>query len=94
MRHHARYADGHKPLPVPSSAVYSRTDGITAWQNCISETDDKTENIEVVSSHFGFIANPAVFYIVADRLAQSEQNWQPFDQSGPFSAFYRGSPRA
>ncbi len=94
MRHHSRYADGHKVLPVPSSAVYSRTDGITAWQNCISETDEKTENIEVVSSHFGFIANPAVFHIVADRLSQPEQNWQPFDQSGPFSAFYRGSPRA
>jgi len=94
MRHHARYADGHKVLPVPSSAVYSRTDGITAWQNCISETDERTENIEVVSSHFGFVTNPAVFYILADRLSQPEQNWLPFDQAGPFSAFYCGSPRA
>ncbi|RVQ64840.1 alpha/beta hydrolase [Croceicoccus ponticola] len=92
MRHHARYAQGHKVLPVPSSAVYSRTDGITAWQNCISETDAQTENVEVVSSHFGFIANPAVFYIVADRLAQAEGTWLPFDRQGPFKAFYRAPP--
>lgn len=86
MRKHARYATGHHVLPVPSSAVYSRTDGITAWQNCISETDEQTENIEVFSSHFGFIANPAVFYIVADRLSQPEGEWKPFERKGPFAA--------
>lgn len=86
MRNHARYAEGHKVLPVPSSAVYSKTDGITAWQNCVSETDERTENIEVFSSHFGFITNPAVFSIVADRLSQPEGEWRKFERSGPFRA--------
>lgn len=94
MRHHNRYVRGHEVLPVPSSAVYSRTDGITAWQNCISETDKQTENIEVVSSHFGFVGNPAVFYIVADRLAQAENFWRPFSPRGPFKAFYRTASEA
>ncbi|WP_245638372.1 esterase/lipase family protein [Croceicoccus bisphenolivorans] len=89
MRHHRRYADGHAVLPVPSSAVYSRSDGITAWQNCVSETDAQTENIEVISSHFGFVTNPAVFHLVAHRLAQAEGEWQPFDYGGPFAACYR-----
>ncbi|BEV00982.1 alpha/beta hydrolase [Novosphingobium olei] len=84
----ARYAQGHQPLPVPSSAIYSRTDGITAWENCVSGTDARTENIEVHCSHFGFVSNPAVFYAVADRLALPEGGWRPFEKAGPFAAFY------
>jgi pimeloyl-ACP methyl ester carboxylesterase len=83
-----RFALGHHPLEVPSSAIYSRSDGIAAWRNCISETDDITENIEVHSSHFGFVANPAVFYAVADRLGQFEGRWAPFNRAGPYSTFY------
>ncbi|MDF8332661.1 esterase/lipase family protein [Novosphingobium cyanobacteriorum] len=88
MQGHARYARGHHPLPVPSTAIFSRSDGITAWENCVSETDAQTENVEVHCSHFGFVANPAVFYAVADRLALAEGEWRPFDRSGPFAAFY------
>lgn len=84
----ARYARGHHPLPVPSTAIFSRTDGITAWENCVSETDDRTENIEVHCSHFGFVANPGVFWAVADRLAQPEGQWRKFDPKGCFAAFY------
>ena len=74
----ARYAHGHEPLRVPSTAVFSRTDGIAAWRNCIGAEDDINENLEVVSSHFGLIANPAVLHLVADRLAQPEAGWRRF----------------
>lgn len=84
----ARYAEGHRPLSVPSSAIYSKSDGITAWENCVSETDAITENIEVHCSHFGFVASPAVFYAVADRLALAEGRWRPFERSGPYAAYY------
>jgi pimeloyl-ACP methyl ester carboxylesterase len=84
-----RYEYGHEPLPVPSCAIYSKSDGITAWQNCVSETDEFTENIEVHSSHFGFVANPAVLFALADRLAQPEGSWRAFDASRtPFAAFF------
>lgn len=79
----ARYRDGGRVLPVPSTAVYSRSDGITAWQNCVGDTDAINENIEVISSHFGFVTSPAVLLIVADRLAQAEGSWRPF---GPIDA--------
>lgn len=85
---HRRYEWGHEPLPVPSSAIYSKSDGITAWQNCVSDTDTQTENIEVHSSHFGFVTNPAVYYAVADRLALPQGEWRPFDRAGPYTAFY------
>lgn len=84
----ARYSEGSAPLPVPSTAIYSRSDGITAWRNCCGQTDRMNENIEVLSSHFGFVANPAVFYAVADRLAQAEGNWRKFTPNGPFSTFF------
>ncbi|MCY1672758.1 alpha/beta hydrolase [Novosphingobium sp. SL115] len=84
----ARYAGGHHPLPVPSTAIFSRSDGITAWENCVSATDPHTENIEVHCSHFGFVANPGVFWAVADRLALPDGQWRKFEAKGPFASFY------
>jgi pimeloyl-ACP methyl ester carboxylesterase len=85
-----RFAAGHHPLPVPSTAVYSKSDGIAAWKNCRALANNITENVEVHASHFGMVVNPAVFYIVADRLAQREGEWAPFDRSGIFSLLYPG----
>jgi len=77
-----RFALGPKPLQMPSTAIYSRSDGITAWQNCISQVDHQSENVEVHSSHFGMVMNTAVFQVVADRLAQPESVWAPYKGSG------------
>jgi pimeloyl-ACP methyl ester carboxylesterase len=84
----ARSRRGVMPLPVPSSAIFSRSDGITAWQNCIGQTDAITENIEVRASHFGFMANPGVYFAVADRLAHTKGEWQPFEPQGTFAASF------
>jgi pimeloyl-ACP methyl ester carboxylesterase len=73
-----RFALGPQPLPMPSSALYSKTDGITAWQNCLAIPDHQTENIEVHSSHFGMVVSASVFRVVANRLAQPENAWLPF----------------
>jgi pimeloyl-ACP methyl ester carboxylesterase len=70
------------PPPVPSSAIYSRSDGIVAWQGCLEREGAQAENIEVEGSHCGLGHNPAVLYAIADRLAQPEGRWQPFDRSG------------
>ena len=68
--------------PVPTTAIFSRTDGICAWQGCMEKPSASSENIEVESSHCGMGHHPAVVYAVADRLAQPEGNWAPFDRSG------------
>ena len=70
------------PPPVPSTAIFSRTDGIVAWQGCLEREGPTSENIEVEGSHCGLGHNPAVLYAIADRLAQAEGRWQPFDRSG------------
>ncbi|MBN8806630.1 MAG: alpha/beta hydrolase [Sphingomonas sp.] len=70
------------PPPVPSTAIYSRGDGVVAWQNCCEEIGPMSDNIEVYGSHCGLGVNAAVLYAIADRLAQAEDAWQPFDRSG------------
>jgi len=39
--------------PVPTTAIFSRTDGICAWQGCREQASATTESIEVESSHCG-----------------------------------------
>lgn len=76
----ARVAD---PLPgVPGSAVYSRGDGIVPWQIARQAPSDIAENIEVYGSHVGLGFNAAALYLLAERLAQPENAWQPFERSG------------
>jgi pimeloyl-ACP methyl ester carboxylesterase len=70
------------PPPVPTTAIYSRTDGVCAWQGCKEKTSALSESIEVESSHCGMGHHPAAVYAVADRLAQKEGQWRPFDRSG------------
>src|SRR4029079_11234151 len=71
-----------EPPPVPTTAIFSRTDGICAWQGCMEKNSATSESIEVESSHCGMGHHPAVVYAVADRLAQPEGAWKPFDRSG------------
>ena len=67
--------------PVPTTSIYSRSDGIVAWQGSIQAPDadnSQTENIEVRFSHLGLGFNPSAWWALADRLAQAESEWQPF----------------
>jgi len=74
--------------PVPTTAIFSRTDGICAWQGCREQSSHMAESIEVESSHCGMGHHPAAVYAVADRLAQKEGQWAPFDRSGWRSMVY------
>jgi hypothetical protein len=46
------------------------------------------ENIRVPGSHLGLGFNGLVLAIVADRLAQPEDNWQPFHPTGMLRRVY------
>lgn len=71
-----------RPAPVPSTAIYSRTDGIADWKACIEEETPYTDNIEVCASHSGMGLNPTVYYAIGDRLAQPADMWRKFSRSG------------
>jgi pimeloyl-ACP methyl ester carboxylesterase len=62
---------------VPTTSVFSRSDGIVAWQTCIqSGRSQRTENIEVTGSHLGLGWNTQVLSIIAERLGQPANEWQ------------------
>ncbi len=63
---------------VPTTSIYSRSDGIVAWQACLQPEGPQRENIEVQGSHCGMAWNADVLAIVADRLAQREGAWQKY----------------
>jgi hypothetical protein len=75
---------GHleEPPTVPTTSIYSRTDGICAWKVCLEQDRAHTENIEVQASHCGLGHHPAAVYAIADRLAQPEGQWKKFERAG------------
>ena len=67
-----------RPLPVPSTSVFSKADGIVPWQGCLQKEGPLSENIEVPGvSHLGMGTHRAVLALVAERLAQPEGGWKP-----------------
>jgi pimeloyl-ACP methyl ester carboxylesterase len=76
-------------LPVPTTSIYSRADGVVNWRTCLLRPSATAENIEVyLASHVGLGVNPAALWAVADRLAQPEGQFRQFDRSGPFAIAY------
>ena len=66
------------PPKVPSTAIFTKTDGVVPWQSCIDEPGRRNENIEVLGAHSGLGHNPAALIVVADRLRLPEGTWRPF----------------
>ena len=69
------------PAPVPTTAIYTKEDGIVPWQLCLEEEDEIHQNIQVRGSHFGLGVNPAVLEIIADRLLYTQDNWEYFSET-------------
>ncbi len=55
------------PPDVAETAIYTRTDGVVDWRYCI--TENPAVNFEVPGTHIGLAFNPAVYDIIARRLA-------------------------
>jgi Palmitoyl protein thioesterase len=72
-----------KPANVPTTAIFSKIDGVVPWKYC-KETveDDLHQNIEVRSSHLGMGVNLAVLTVIEDRLLYGKENWKKFKPRG------------
>lgn len=85
-RYRHRHVDGDRlrrggtagALQVPATSIYTKYDGIVSWRACLDEVGPKSENVCVIGSHVGLGHNPAVLWVIADRLAQPEGSWRPF----------------
>jgi len=87
---HVRAKVLRAPPPVPSTCIYSETDGIVPPEAArIENSDGQHENIWVPGSHVGLGFNPAVMWILGDRLSQPEGAWAPFEPRGIIGSLYQ-----
>lgn len=71
-----------QPLSVPTTCIYSVTDGVVPWECCTSLPAPRTENVEVHATHLGYGHNFETLTVIADRLAQPLGHWRPYAAPG------------
>ncbi len=54
------------PKDLKQTAIYTKSDGIVDWNNCISRRNDN--NYEVTGTHVGLVYNFQVYKLIAERL--------------------------
>jgi pimeloyl-ACP methyl ester carboxylesterase len=79
-----------RPLEVPSTAVFSRWDGIVSRAACTGPETDRHENVEVRCGHLGFGVDPATLWLIADRLAVPAGQWHRFRPPPVLRLLYPG----
>ncbi len=57
------------PLRVPVSAIYSKRDGVVAWQACIDSWSPDVRHIEVSETHVGLGFSPRVLAVVGSEVS-------------------------
>jgi hypothetical protein len=65
------------PLPVPTTAIWSKSDGIVGWRGCqVEETEGgpSARNVAVPSSHLGLASNPFALAAVTSALVASTED--------------------
>ena len=77
---------------VPTTSIMSKTDGIVNWRMSLARESKLSENIEISATHLGMGANPAVLWAIADRLAQAEGEWKPFERSSAWRSLLFRDP--
>jgi pimeloyl-ACP methyl ester carboxylesterase len=85
-------AEVRRPPPVPTTSIYSVSDGVVAWQCSLNPPLPHTENIRLHASHVGMGMNPLAMYVIADRLRQPEGGWKPFEADGLRRFFFKPTP--
>ena len=76
------------PAPVPSTAIYTKEDGVVPWEACIEIEDEIHQNIQVRGSHLGLGVNLTVLNIITDRLQYDAENWVHFKANRIQDLFY------
>lgn len=60
------------PSKVALTSIYTRNDGLVEWRSC--RTGNPDADVEVSGTHTGLAFNPAVYKVIAERLAISRQS--------------------
>jgi len=75
--------------PVPTTAIYSKGDGIVNWRTTFQQGGHaQTQSIRVHGSHCGMTLNPSIWLLIAECLATRPGSWKPFERSSWRSLVY------
>jgi triacylglycerol esterase/lipase EstA (alpha/beta hydrolase family) len=58
-----------KDPPMPLTSIYTKSDGVVNWEDCIAD-GPQCENVEVTGSHLGLTHNLDVITALLERLPQ------------------------
>lgn len=68
-----------RALSVPVTSVYTRKDRVVPWRMSLLDPRlAEHQNVEVRGSHFSLGFDPAVLFLIGDRVEQEPGAWQPF----------------
>jgi len=68
-----------RALEVPTTSVYSKNDRVVSWsRSLVDDLQPRHENIEVRSTHLTLGIDPAVLFIIGDRVRRDPARWKPF----------------
>jgi pimeloyl-ACP methyl ester carboxylesterase len=60
-----------RPLTVPVVALYSKRDGVVAWEACLDRWSPHVRSVEVSSTHTGIGVSPESLRIVAREVGEA-----------------------
>jgi len=79
----------HHAPPVPTTAIYSKGDGIVNWQTSLQKDGHaQAQSIQVRGSHCGMTFNPSIWFLIAERLSTPTGQWRPFERRNWRSLLY------
>ncbi len=69
-----------KALTVPVTSVYTRNDRVVPWRmSLLDPRHRRHQNVEVRGSHLTLGIDPAVLFLINDRVEQEPGSWRRFD---------------
>ena len=90
VQRRGQFTDLDTPPPMPSTSVFTKSDGVVHWRGSLQPEGPQRENVEVIASHVGLGVNPTVMWVIADRLAQPDGEWTRFKAKGLASWAFPG----
>jgi len=81
-----------RPLRMPTTSIYSPSDGVVSRASCTETETALAENVAVHGSHNGLGHNPLAMYVVADRLALPAGTLPRFEAPRAVRAFFDPGP--
>lgn len=76
--HEGFFKSGTANPSVPTTAIVSETDGVVKLSSALIEESRIHQNVWVRATHLGMGFNPAVLWVLADRLSKPISRWSEF----------------